>query len=229
MPSDRSASDRSLSEPRATAGVAVGIFAKAPLPGRVKTRLAPALGEEGAARLYAAFLADTLAAHPDATVFYAAAVDEAWIRARHPHRRLAPQVGADLGERMRAALAALGPGPAVVIGSDLPTLPRSRVADAARALAGGADVALGPASDGGYYLLAARRPLPSLAGVRFSTRHALADTLRALEGLSVAHLAPWYDVDVPEDLRLLRAHLALDPAAAPATHSALFDPDTSGE
>lgn len=150
--------------------LAVGIFARRPAAGRSKTRLAPALGEAGAAALYEAFLADTLARFAEATVFCAEPEGVAWFAERYPSRACAPQVDADLGERMRVALETLleRADAAVVIGSDVPTLPAARVRSAGRALRRGADVVLGPATDGGYYLYGASRPAPALGAVRWS-------------------------------------------------------------
>jgi len=134
------------------------------------------------------------------------------------------QAGETLGARMSHALAdALRRADrALLIGTDAPTLPRGFLARAARAL-DTAEVVLGPSADGGYYLIGARGSAPDLGGpaIRWSTPHALADTRARVSGRRVATLPPWYDVDTPEDLRLLRLHLALDPSAAPATAAAL--------
>lgn len=217
---------------------ALAVFARAPIAGRAKTRLIPALGADGAARLYAAFLADTLAlAHRAASVgllepmlWLAAAADT-----DHPTLRNVPgvtplprrvQPTGDLGARMGAALDAgvASHRAALVIGSDAPTLPLALLATACAALTR-ADLVLGPSADGGYVLIGARVPIGAALfdGVRFSTRHALADTLAGAArcGLSAVCVAPWYDVDTPDDLRLLHTHLTLAPDAAPYTCSAL--------
>jgi len=209
----------------------LAVFARAPRAGRAKTRLAPVLGDEGAAHLYSAFLRDTLrtcrrVTSVDLTVWAADDPDDPLlvdlIGPATPCRR---QAEGDLGRRMGAALAAgiARSGACIVVGSDVPTLPASQIASAADALAR-ADVVLGPAADGGYYLVGARAEVPRIFdGVRWSTRHTLADTRAAArrEGLRVVETSPWYDVDTPRDLSLLRAHLALVPAAAPATARAL--------
>lgn len=198
------------------------IFARAPRPGATKTRLIGALGAERAARLYAAFVTDVRrkgdlaglreqlwVAHPDDVDAYEAP-------------RL--QRGADLGARMSHALgdALERADRALLIGTDSPTLPAAYLRLAADAL-DAADVVFGPSADGGYYLIGARGSAPALGGasVRWSTPHALADSRAKVAGRRVATLPPWYDVDTPEDLRLLRVHLALDPRAAPATAAAL--------
>ena len=201
--------------------VALIIFARAPRPGHTKTRLIPALGPGGSARLYAAFLKDTLARANaldgfEVEVWAAAEADQAFFDSS----RL--QEGADLGERMSHALqdALTRHERALVIGTDAPTLPEAHLVAAGRALEAH-DVVLGPSADGGYYLIGARAPAPRLEGVRWSSAHTLDDTVASLRGRRLALLRPWYDVDTPGDLRLLRAHLALRPAAAPATAEAL--------
>ena len=153
---------------------------------------------------------------------------ELWAASEEDAAALAPrlarvQTGGDLGRRMQRALAdAIGrAGRAVLIGSDVPTLSPARLAEARRHLAG-ERVVLGPSVDGGFYLVGASARAPDLeAPIRWSTRHALADTRRALEGRPVRLLAPHYDVDEPEDLDLLRTHLDLAPGAAPHTAEAL--------
>lgn len=207
----------------AAAGPRICLFARPIVPGRAKTRLIPALGPEGAARLYAAFLADTARScgQVDARL-------ELWIAGEPDHVSLAhyalPRVRqpeTDLGGRMRAALTAgRAAGPTLCVGSDAPTLPAGLLRQAFLAL-GHADLVLGPAADGGFTVIGAAGPrLPDLCtGIRYSTRHALADTVRAAQaaGLRVALLPPTYDVDTPADLRLLALQLTLDPGVAPAT------------
>jgi hypothetical protein len=213
--------------------VCVVVFARAPVAGRTKTRLIPALGAEGAAALYRAFLADTVRTarrlEGAAVELWAASADDAErLAAPYPDRPVRAQPAGDLGRRMEAAMAhALSRHDRVlVIGSDAPTLPVRRLAEAARALAT-ADVVLGPAADGGFYLVGVRdRALAFGDRIRWSTRHALADTLAAARaaGRRPARIRPWYDVDTPDDLRLLRAHLAVRRRAAPATAEALGRP-----
>jgi hypothetical protein len=109
-----------------------------------------------------------------------------------------PQGGGDLGVRMRRAVAACSPGPVVLIGSDIPAVTASHIADAFRLL-GRHDLVFGPAQDGGFWLIAARRCpcLPPLFGdVRWSSRHALADALSNLpRRISVGFAARLEDVD----------------------------------
>jgi len=225
---------------------ALAVFARPILPGQVKTRLARAIGPEAAARLYAAFLEDTWAtasAVPGATVTLWVAGDPDHPSLRHLPAPRARQPEADLGRRMGQALdAGLAQAPvAAVVGSDAPTLPVWLLEAAFAALEGRgspdvrgvpaappASAALGPAADGGYTLLGVRRPIPPgvLDGIAWSTETVLAETVARLapsHGLPRL-LAPWYDVDDVDDLRLLRAHLAqTDTNVAPATRRALAD------
>ena len=113
----------------------------------------------------------------------------------------------DLGERMGRIFATLPPGPVVIVGSDIPGITPAQVFKAFQSL-GAHDWVFGPAADGGYWLVGARRR-PTVespfAGVRWSTRHALADSLAKLEGRKVAFVETLRDVDVGADLTALRA------------------------
>jgi rSAM/selenodomain-associated transferase 1 len=189
------------------------VFAKAPVPGTVKTRLAAAIGAARAARVYTDLLATTMAhAH---LAWRAGIVSkiELWCApdCESPFLRgIASAFGAvqrrqcdgDLGERMAHAIDdALGRSPAVlVIGSDCPLLDPIRLGQAGAAL-NDHDAVLGPAEDGGYVLVGARRALP-FDEVRWSTPHALADTVVGLTaaGIRYALLPVSWDVDDPADL-----------------------------
>jgi uncharacterized protein len=124
------------------------------------------------------------------------------------------QRGEDLGARMANLvtdlLAAGRPG-VLVTGSDLPTLPSAHLVEAAHALGGGAaDIVLGPAEDGGYYLIGLTRPAPRLfAEVAWGAAEVLEATRARAHalGLHVHLLPPWYDVDTPADLARLRHDL----------------------
>ncbi|MHC4838137.1 MAG: TIGR04282 family arsenosugar biosynthesis glycosyltransferase [Planctomycetota bacterium] len=189
------------------------VFAKAPVPGRSKTRLAPALGEEGAAALHAAFVRDVVDRHARAgravTVWRAG--DPAhpfWATLDEPQR---DQAGGHLGARMAHALAVslTDASRVVIIGTDSPTLPPSLVDAAFDALRENACV-VGPAFDGGYYLIGARGGVPPVfCDIAWGTGTVLGDTLAGLRAASVRYqiLPFWYDVDRPDDLALLRAHL----------------------
>lgn len=186
------------------------VFAKPPLMGRTKTRLAAGIGAARAAGFYRQAthrLLTRLGADPRWRTVLAvnAAPDErypCW-PTRVPR---VPQGRGDLGDRMRRAMGSLPPGPVVVLGTDSPQVEPADVAGAFSAL-GAADAVFGPASDGGYWLLglARRRPAPDLfSDVRWSTRHTLADTRASLPpGFAVAMLGVLADVDEAGDLRAL--------------------------
>jgi hypothetical protein len=205
------------------------VFAKAPTAGTVKTRLAATIGAHAAADVYRELVATTLAhavaarargivadielwCAPDPDTAYFRDVAGETVAAR---RR---QCDGDLGERMADALAdALTRHPRVLLaGTDCPLLDPPRIAEAADALAGH-DAVLVPAEDGGYVLVGATRPLP-FDGVRWSTPHALSDTLA---GFARAHLrcalgATLWDVDDAAGLARWNA-LRQRASARPAT------------
>jgi len=208
------------------------VFAKRPRPGEVKTRLCPPLTLEQAADLAAAFLHDTLLigehlAGWERVLAYAPWGARRVMAALAPGWRLLVQRGADLGERLEDAVGGLfgrGIDRVLVIGADSPQLPPERLGEAAAALER-ARVVLGPTEDGGYYLIGLRRwGRGMLAGVRWGTEHALADTLARAErlGLRCELLEPSYDVDEIDDLRRLARDLtALPPTQAPNTRAAI--------
>jgi rSAM/selenodomain-associated transferase 1 len=214
------------------------IFAKRPAPGRTKTRLCPPLSAEAAAALYECFLRDTLdiaRAAPAAERIVAFLPEDAagYFAGLAPDMALAPQRGTDLGERMDRLLAEAlrDGGPAVAIGSDSPTLPPAHIAAAFAHLNAGADVALGPSDDGGYYLIGLRRPQPRLLReVPMSTPDVLRATLALAGalGLRVALLPAWYDVDTAAELERLRAELMVSPGTAQHTRAFLEELDTHG-
>jgi len=176
---------------------AVLVFSRAPVPGRVKTRLVPRLGEWRAARLHA-----RLTRHAMRTARTAACGPvELFDTSR--------QRGADLGERMHRALAhALrSHRGAIVIGADCPALRPRDLRRAARWLAGGCDVVLAPAEDGGYALIAARRVSPLLfTGIAWGGPGVYETTVRKLVSLEYRwrSLERVWDVDRPQDLERLR-------------------------
>jgi rSAM/selenodomain-associated transferase 1 len=208
------------------------LFTKPARPGRVKTRLVGAeLSVERAAALHEAFLGDLcerLARAPgfDLRLAWALEAGEPMPASRVP---AVVQRGEDLGARLFRALKDAAAEHALVgaVGSDHPELTVVRVEEAFAALRGGADVAIGPAHDGGYYLIALRREAlaPRLfADVAWSTGEVLAATLARCEelGLAVALLAPEGDVDTPADLARLAGALAGGSApSCPRTRSLL--------
>jgi hypothetical protein len=208
--------------------VTVCLFAKPPTAGAAKTRLAPAVGEAGAAALAAAFVEDSwaaLGALPWADpVLATTEVDDALARlaAGRPPWLQGP---GDLGARLERVLGrALAAGrPALALGADTPGLP-PRLLEQARAALRDHDAALGPADDGGFYLLGLTRCPPGLlADLPWSesgTGQATLDRLRA-RGLTVARLDPWFDLDRPEDLVRFSTLLERGEVCAPATRRLL--------
>jgi rSAM/selenodomain-associated transferase 1 len=217
------------------------VVAKEPVQGRTKTRLCPPFAPASAAAFYRCLLLDTLRLmaqleNVDRSIAYAPPEARAFFREVAPNGfRLVPQQGSDLGERLSNALGhhfELGYRRVVIMNSDGPTLPLSHLEEAFSGL-DGADVTLGAGHDGGYYLIGMKRLHPELfQGIAWSTGQVTAQTLaicRSL-GLAVRLLPEWYDVDVAEDLQVLRRSLAQDPATAPHTRAFLerWDADGSG-
>ena len=203
------------------------LLAKEPVAGLVKTRLAETVGAQAAAGCHEAFVRDSIAALaglPDVAPSLAVTPDAGAPRLR----RLAAEAGVavveqgdgDLGERMDRLCARAfedGAGPVVLLGADTPDLPPRFVADAVAALER-ADVALGPAADGGYYLVAVRAYVPELFRIdaAWGSDAVLAATERRLAaaGRRVVRLERWCDVDRADDLRRLAARLRADPELA---------------
>jgi len=182
---------------RADTRTKVIVFARAPRAGRVKTRLIPLLGEQGAARLHARLLRRALATARDSGL---GPVD-LWTTRR--------QRGADLGSRMHHALARglRRFARVVLIGSDCPVLRGSDLRRAARWLAGGAHAVFAPAEDGGYALIALSRVSPRLfEGVEWGGARVMAQTRERLAALGWRwrELPEVWDVDRPEDVARLR-------------------------
>jgi uncharacterized protein len=198
-------------EPR----VPVLVFAKAPDPGMVKTRLSAAIGAGAAAVLAARLALRAVATACESRVGEV----ELWCApdVAHPffelcRRRhgvsLHPQVGDPLGARMAHALrAALLRAPAaILIGADVPTMSATHLRAAASALVGGHDAVIGPAEDGGYWLLGLRHVDDTIfADVPWGTGDVLACTRQRLDALGwrVAETATRWDVDRPEDFERL--------------------------
>lgn len=180
---------------------------KEPRPGRVKTRLAEAIGTVPAARWMRLQLRDRLRAlrDPRWQLILAIAPDTALRAAAWPPDLPAiPQGPGDLGQRMGRILRSLPPGPVCIVGADIPALRRAHVARAFAAL-GSHDAVFGPAEDGGYWLIGLKRtaavPASLFRDVRWSTRHALADTRATLPGLRIAMVDRLRDVDTAADLQ----------------------------
>jgi rSAM/selenodomain-associated transferase 2/rSAM/selenodomain-associated transferase 1 len=193
------------------------LFARYPVPGHAKTRLIPALGQEGAARLHrrlteqTAGVARLAGACEDATVtvcFTGAARRDfrSWLGSDFAY---AAQSGGDLGVRLLTAFASAfrgGTRRVVVFGSDVPELSAGILHQALAGLREH-DVVLGPAADGGYYLIGMKRDRPELfAEIDWGTERVCAQTLAAIErqGLAVRELPALSDVDLPKDAAALR-------------------------
>jgi len=214
------------------------VFAKTPIPGRVKSRLRPAFGARGAAGVYRRLFAHTLSV--------AAAADlgpvELWLAPGRGHPwtaalarrhgavvRVQPRGG--LGRRMHRALGSvLQRSPqALLVGADCPALTREQLTEAALILAEGRDVVLVPARDGGYALIGARQaPAVLFQGVRWSTSAVMRQTRSRLRRLGVRWcvLGESWDVDRPADLRRLRRERGIDllrPTAPPVRRTQYDD------
>ena len=180
----------------------VVVFARAPRLGAVKRRLAREIGDRAALRFHTGTLTRLLhALGRDRRYHTVLAITPDRARFRLPMRvaRL-PQAGGDLGVRMHRTFWRLPRRRVAVIGCDIPDAGPSDAWAAFRAL-GQADAAFGPAADGGYWLVALspRRPARPFTRVRWSTEHALADTLANFRGRRVALLRTLHDVDTASD------------------------------
>lgn len=208
-------------------GLVLGMMARAPVAGRCKTRLVPALGAEGAAALYDAMLRDSLDAYARVRatrhVVLAAPEEDGWaaLRALAPAAwDVIPQTGPGLGQRLAAAMTALGAsGDAVVIASsDSPMAPVEALEAARDVLGAPRHVLLGPCTDGGYYLVGVSEAQPGiLDGITWSTSAVLTETRARCRTLRLAlhELPVTFDVDEPADLGTLEAAVRADPERAP--------------
>jgi uncharacterized protein len=193
------------------------VFAKAPVAGKVKTRLIPALGPEGAARLAAKMLDHVLVEAGRAGVGPVELCtdpkpdDPVWNPYRDKADKLVSQGDGDLGARLeRCARQASAHGKIIMIGSDCPELDRSRLRAAAEWL-DQVDAVIHPAADGGYVLLGLGRFDPSLfADIAWSTGRVAEQTIDRIRSLSWSlHVGETlHDVDEPEDLERLSHVLA---------------------
>jgi rSAM/selenodomain-associated transferase 1 len=182
------------------------VFARAPVPGKAKTRLEPRLGAWGAARLQARLTRQALC------TALAARCGPVELHGSHRHTLLLEyatqlgvtfrvQRGSDLGERMHHALS--GARGAILIGTDCPELRPADLQRAARLLRGPAEVVIAPARDGGYVLIGARRVSPELfAGIEWGGPRVYDETLRRLALLRYRWraLREMRDIDRPADL-----------------------------
>ena len=197
-------------------------FTRVPKPGVTKTRLLPILSGEQCAMLHTAFLQDLSAVYRqvDADLFVAYTNDPDWemLKEIFPAAKgFFPQSGADLGEKMYNALRFVleaGYGKAVLTGADLPLMTGAHLESGFAAL-DGADIAIGPTSDGGYYLVGMKQPSRVIfENQSYGGSTVLENTLAAANaaGLSAALAMACDDVDTPEDLRNLMTRLSPESA-----------------
>lgn len=186
--------------------VAIAILAKAPVPGRVKTRLIPELGAHGAAFLHEEMIERTVMtaceARLGAVTLWTTSPHALFSELARRHAvTLKSQPDGDLGLRMLTPLKARSP--ALVVGTDCPALTPLHLREAAAALTDGMDAAFIPAEDGGYVLAGMRRPVASVfAGIDWGVHTVMEETRRRLAqaGLAWRELEPLWDVDTPADL-----------------------------
>ena len=192
---------------------AIIIFAKAPVPGTVKTRMCPPLTPDEAASLHGSLVMDAVERTRslrgfDVLLACTPGMEHPFFQtlAARYRIRLCEQVGEDLGQRMDHALTAVfdrGHAHALLVGTDIPNL-SARHYERAKTLLQTTDVVLGPTEDGGYYLVGATRPVPALfADIPWSTGNVLAQSQARAEraGLVVGLLDPERDLDTFDDIR----------------------------
>ena len=191
---------------------AVICFTRVPRPGITKTRLLPVLTPDRCAGLHRAFLRDLADVYRqlDAHLFIAYAPDPDWesLKSIFPDAGYLPQKGDDLGERMYRVIRkvlSLGYTSVILTGADLPMMTASHLESGFAALEE-KDIALGPTSDGGYYLIGMKRPCREIFRVEgYGGSNVFENTMKAAEdgGLSVGLALLCDDVDTPEDLKQL--------------------------
>ena len=204
------------------------VFAKVPRPGSVKTRLTPVLSPSEAARLYTAFLRDTLRqsrrlSETDVRMYLAPPLPDGDLDGLPADVSLHEQQGDGLGARMQEAFRETlqaGYEQAIVMGSDHPTLPLSFLRQARRALQSPRSLCLGPTDDGGFYLLGMSAFYPQLfEDMTYSHSRVCSETLMRAERTDarLTVLPQWYDVDTPQDLHRMLADLETGNPDAPNT------------
>jgi rSAM/selenodomain-associated transferase 1 len=192
------------------------VFAREPLPGMVKTRLAASIGTRAAAELYETMLQDVLENcrqlnDVETVVYWACEEKSLPLLAERYRCNSRCQGPGDLGQRMQAAFEEMFAGGCdccCIIGSDAPDLPISYILEAYRLLDGEqGDVIFGPSKDGGYYLLGARQVWPQLfTTIPWSSAEVLERSLSAVRdsGATASLLPEWQDIDTVDDLDAFR-------------------------
>lgn len=186
------------------------VMVKEPHPGRVKTRLGKGIGMTRAAWWFRHQSTALLRRIQDPRweTVLAVSPDHEGMNSRVWPRGIArmAQGPGDLGARMGRILRARPPGPVLIIGADIPGVSSRHIADGFAAL-GTHQAVFGPATDGGYWLIGLKRatipPISLFNGVRWSSEHALADTLASIPGLTYSLIDELDDVDTQEDLARL--------------------------
>ncbi len=200
--------------PRKTAAAQIRrlvVMVKEPHAGRVKTRLAREIGIVAATWFYRHAARATIRRLSRSTCWqtWLAVSPDTSMRSRcwHPYIPRGRQGSGDLGVRMQSIMDWRGPGPIVIVGTDIPALMPRHVREAFRLL-GSHDATLGPTPDGGYFLVGLRRTpriLRPFAGVRWSSANARTDTERNLASHPIGHTATVADVDTAAEWQLVRA------------------------
>lgn len=204
--------------------VDIAILARAPVPGAAKTRLIPAIGPHGAARLHRQMVLRTLQTAHQARLGGSVVLWGTPTISHRFFRSLAKlgvtcreQPGGDLGERMQSVLDATLPRPTLLVGTDCPCMTPSHLRAAARALLDGHDAVFLPAEDGGYVLVGLRAPAHPLlfAGLAWGTSRVMEETRRRLRTIRYSWVEPamLWDIDTPLDLARLEG---LDRSGCPA-------------
>jgi uncharacterized protein len=211
--------------------IVIAVMAKDPRRADVKTRLGPCLDQAQRSALYEAFLADKLhavrsVASGSGAIMFTPASSRSWFETwAGQDIALHAQPEGSLGDRVVAAFATLfrpGVHGVILTDSDTPHLPAAYLQAGVEALAAGRALVLGPADDGGYYLIGLSAPCPQIfADVEWSSSNTLRQTVAGAArcGLTASYLPQWYDIDEPNDLRRLERDI-LEGASGPCPHTA---------
>lgn len=211
--------------PRMKNECAIAVFARAPIPGEVKTRLIPRLGAEGASKLHEKLVEHMLETATrtglgPVSLWCAGPIEHAYFQlcSRRFGVGLAGQADGNLGERMLAVFSAAAGAPTLLVGTDCPSISRAHLRACVDALNDGADAVFLPAEDGGYGLVGMTRPIPEIfLDMVWSTDEVMNETRRRLRARNLAWREPAiiWDVDRPGDVDRLAASGFLKGWAAP--------------